>query len=347
MTRSAELSSIDEILEIGDHAADHGIALEKTKIACPRDLKYIKTLDPFSDEYRAEMIAIYEAIKGRQGYDVAEDEKSTHNGESYNNIPPYSEKNSVNLSDFLISWAQISRLLDVKGNEKILEYGPGSGQLLLMLARSGFDVYGVDIDDGHLTTIRQQANALGVKVQLEKGLFGEGFDEKKFDRIIFFEAFHHSLDFFKLLAKLRSRLTDSGFVVFCGEPIVSILCDELPYPWGPRLDGLAVFATRKFGWMELGFTHNFFINALRQAGFKAKFKYSPNGRAIAYVAHPCEPEPNLYSYRNEMIKRDTVELFERGVKFLMPKFIIKEASKFLLTCSRVFSAFGNWLWSQA
>jgi len=346
MGTSPNIFSIPEIIKIGDHVAGHGIALEKTRIVCPRDLKYIETLDPFSEEYRAEMLAVYEAIKGRQGYNVAKDEKSVYNDKDLNKIPPYSEKDSAKLSDFLISWAQISRLLDVRGSETILEYGPGSGQLLLMLARSGFEVYGVDIDNEHLNKIRQQADALGVQVQLEKGLFGEGFADKRFDRIIFFEAFHHSLEFFTLLKDLRNRLTDTGFVIFCGEPVVPVLCEELPYPWGPRLDGLAVFATRKFGWMELGFTHHFFINALRESGFRTKFEYSPNGRAIAYVARPCEPRPNLYSYRIEIMKRNSVDFFGKFVKFFVPGFITKEVAKALLTFSRLCSAFGNWLWRQ-
>jgi 2-polyprenyl-3-methyl-5-hydroxy-6-metoxy-1,4-benzoquinol methylase len=76
----------------------------------------------------------------------------------------------------------------------ILEYGSGSGQLLLFLARMGLDVYAVDIDQPSLDLVSAQARAMGLDVKCECALFGEGFSDKKFDRIIFFEAFHGRLD---------------------------------------------------------------------------------------------------------------------------------------------------------
>ena len=36
----------------------------------------------------------------------------------------------------------------------------------------------------------------------------------------------------------------------------------MEYPWGPRLDGLSVWSTRTYGWLELGFDSDYFTTAL-------------------------------------------------------------------------------------
>ena len=107
-----------------------------------------------------------------------------------------------------------------------MEYGPGSGQTLLMLARLGVKCFGVDIDEASLNQVRKQALELGLTIELERALFGHGFDSDlepmRFDRILFFEAFHHEINFELLLLRLHSRLSEGGRVVFCGEPIVPV-----------------------------------------------------------------------------------------------------------------------------
>lgn len=172
------------------------------------------------------------------------------------------------VSEFLSSWGQIMRCLDVEpGREaSVLEYGTGSGQLLLMLARLGLRAHAVDIDEGSLAQVRAQSDAMGLGVRTERAVFGEGFEGETFDRILFFEAFHHAIDFMPLLARLQRRLKPGGRIVFCGEPILGEGAPSVPYPWGPRLDALSIFCMRRWGWMELGFTERFFVEALQRKG---------------------------------------------------------------------------------
>ena len=199
-------------------------------------------------------------------------------------LVPWSFRNPKLVSEHLLSWGQIFRLLDVPPGGSVLEYGPGSGQILLMLARMGVGASGVDICTTALESIRRQAGALGLPLRLERAVFGEGFAGERFDRIVFFEAFHHALDFETLLARLRDRINPGGRIILCGEPIVPAPFAGVPYPWGPRLDALSVFCMRRFGWMELGFTHDFFVEAARRAGWRARFCPFPDcGRAQAYV----------------------------------------------------------------
>ena len=170
---------------------------------------------------------------------------------------------------------------------KILEYGSGSGQLLLFLARLGLRTSAVDIDAASLELVRAQAAAMQLDVRTEQAAFGDGFGDETFDRIIFFELFHHAIDFGPLLGRLRRRLNPGGLVILCGEPVVGAFVPSVPYPWGPRLDGLSVFSIRHHGWMELGFTEPFLIEAMHRYGWLVDVSTLPNcGRATTYVAKP-------------------------------------------------------------
>lgn len=252
-------------------------------------------LDPFSAAYRDGAMALYRALSGRaDGYEPARDEQ-THTPPPPNlwtDLPPWSFRQPALVAEFLLSWGHILRLLDAPPGASVLEYGSGSGQLLLTLARAGLRTHGVDIDPPSVGATRQQAEALGLSVEIEQAPFGEGFAGRRFDRIVFFEAFHHAWDFERLLERLHDRLEPGGRIVFCGEPIVPAPLVAIPFPWGPRLDALSVLCMRRWGWMELGFQHGFFVRALRRAGWRATLHPAPAGggaRATAYVAEPAEP----------------------------------------------------------
>ena len=213
---------------------------------------------------------------------------------------PWSFRDPALVAEFLLSYGHILRLLGVKAGDAVIEYGPGSGQVLLMLARMGVRAFGVDIDGMALQTIERQAVALGLTVELERTEFGDGFTGQRFAAILFYEAFHHALDFQGLLRTLRERLEPGGRIVLCGEPVVDGFAPEIPFPWGPRLDALSVHCMRQHGWMELGFTRPFLTEAARRAGFRVTHHPFPGcGRANAIVLEPAseeelalsEPEP--------------------------------------------------------
>jgi 2-polyprenyl-3-methyl-5-hydroxy-6-metoxy-1,4-benzoquinol methylase len=258
----------------------------------------MKRLEPFSADYRAAALDLYFDLRGRaaEGYEPARDEKS--NGivpdNLFSGITPWSFQDTTMIAEFLESWGQILRgmALPANSNASVLEYGPGSGQLLLMMAKMGLRAHGVDIDEAALETIQRQAAAMGLTLRTERAEFGEGFAGQRFDRIFFFEAFHHAFDFEALLRRLQDRLNPGGRVIFCGEPVVAVAQSGIPYPWGPRLDALSVFCIRRYGWMELGFTHDFFMEALRRNGWYAEFSHPPTcGRAWTYVAERLIDRP--------------------------------------------------------
>lgn len=245
-------------------------------------------LDPFSPEYRRECEALYARLSTRTDYDPARDEKSGIGAAPHigRDASPFNFRSSKLVSQFLASWAAIFDALDMNEGQSVLEYGPGSGQTLIMLARTGMRSFGVDIDPDSLALLRRQAEAMGLDIALEQGAFGEGFSGQRFDRILFFEAFHHALNFDKLLLDLHDRLLPGGKLVLCGEPIVGPGEPSVPYPWGPRADALSVFCMRRRGWMELGFRHDFLAEMMAVCGWQVRHIPSPVFRANTYVAEP-------------------------------------------------------------
>lgn len=245
-------------------------------------------MDPFTDDYAAAMRHYYEQLSGRNGYNVSRDELSNlpASPNPWTGVTPFTFPSSIFVGDFIEACGSVLKALCLTKGQNVLEYGFGSGQALLMLARMGIHAHGVDIDPGTIAVCQDQANAMGLDVRLQQEEFGNGFDGQLFDGVFFFEAFHHAFDFKNLLVKLHDKITPSGKIVFAGEPIVEASNPIVPYPWGLRLDGLSMYCIRKYGWMELGFQRDFFTSLLMSAGWKVTKHPHPSFRAVCYVAEP-------------------------------------------------------------
>lgn len=257
------------------------------------DVGVLNRLDPFSPEYHERALGLYLTLRGRTegGYEPTRDEANPSQIPTrfWSDLAPWGFRDPLMVGEHLYSWGHMLRHLALPAGGSVLEYGPGSGQLLLMLARMGFRACGVDVDAGVLDGIRLQADGMNLEVPTERAVFGEGFDDERFDCVVFYEAFHHALDFRSLLARLRDRIKPCGRLVLCGEPIVPAPFGGIPYPWGPRLDALSIFCMRKYGWMELGFIHDFFVEAARRSGWQAEqHAFAGCGRAHLYVLRPAD-----------------------------------------------------------
>ncbi len=76
-----------------------------------------------------------------------------------------------------------------------------------------------------------------------------------------------------------------GAIFFGSEPI-----GPLAYPWGPRLDGMSVWSTRTYGWLELGFDETYFRAALAHTGWKVVPQPTRDGdRATDVVVVRADP----------------------------------------------------------
>lgn len=244
---------------------------EKDKYSemCRSTISYeIQELDPFSDKYRDECLTVYRTIAGRD-YEPRLGELLPANChiEGSGPPPPFHFGDSKSLGEYFCAWGGIMRVLDLKRGMSILELGAGDGHLSIALARMGGDVSILDIESRYLDRIASQAKLLDAEVSTRCGLFLDGYNDKKFDRILFFESFHHEIYHNKLLVNLHQMLNPGGFIVFSGEPIVEIGDPCVPYCWGPRLDALSITCMRDMGWMEIGFQRGYFVELLMRHGF--------------------------------------------------------------------------------
>ncbi|MCW8085179.1 class I SAM-dependent methyltransferase [Sabulicella glaciei] len=254
-------------------------ALCRLMLDPPPEVAEMRALDPFSPDYAARAMALLATLRGRPGYDPHQDERLGHGMQDrdlWSGLSPWDFRDPALVAEFLDAHAAMLRALPLPPPATVLEYGAGTGQFLLSLARMGYRCHAVDVEPEYLRLIERQAGAMGLSVLCEQGLFGEGFGDQRFDAILFFEAFHHAADFMPLLRRLRARLNPGGRLILCGEPIVpdGMTAGPVPYPWGPRLDGISIEAIER-GWMELGFQKEFLLEALRRAGWEPVFVQHP------------------------------------------------------------------------
>lgn len=301
MSDLRKLASLDELLtfcEDAERTQTPSVAMQSMCSVYADSGRSIAmaALDPFSEEYARASLALYEEISDVSGYDPWVNERTPYVDvdQTITSPSPYQYGDSVTVSDFVLSWGWIFRNLDVKAGASILEYGAGEGQLSIQLARMGCKVAVVDIDERYLASVRAQCHSLCIDIELVQGQFGDPVRDRRFDRILFFEAFHHALDHGNVLEKLRPLLADNGFVLFSGEPIVEPGSVLVPFPWGPRLDGISVRSMRKFGWCELGFQRPYFVERLMRAGFLVSHSPCPvSGRGDCFIAKPIRAEMDI------------------------------------------------------
>ena len=256
----------------------------------PAGFEYLERLDPFSPAYYAGVRQVLALITLRPDYEPARDEAANYLPLAPTNYLPsiYQSGSSAWLGEFLQAFGGVLKALDLHRDARVLEYGAGEGMIAVQLARLGCDVTVVDIERRYLAIVEAEAASLHTSVTTLHGQFGDGPDNAAFDAILFFEAFHHALDHLGLLDRLRDRLAPGGRIVFAGEPIVETggyWAPTLPYAWGPRLDALSLRAMRSYGWCELGYSRDYFVEALMRAGFVVRFRpCADTARGAAYIA---------------------------------------------------------------
>jgi 2-polyprenyl-3-methyl-5-hydroxy-6-metoxy-1,4-benzoquinol methylase len=238
--------------------------------------------DPHSVEYNQYQLALYRRIAERP-YRIENERTSYLSGDASALPFPYCTQSWKTVSDHVVMLGLIIRTLALAPGASILEFGPGFGNTTLALAQMGYQVTAVDIEQRFLDIIGHRCRDLAVPPRLLCRDFAQAGDlNERFDAILFYESFHHSSDHQALLASLPGLLKPEGKVLFAAEPI-----HDMPMPWGLRLDGMSVWSTRCFGWLELGFTEPYFREALKRAGFAVeKVHYPVTDIGTIFVARP-------------------------------------------------------------
>jgi SAM-dependent methyltransferase len=262
----AELACVDEAAKVSDDAMRAELSRFEFR---PKTLECILdrllALDPYSESYRVRQFELYSKISGISTYDPAQNERSEFNvSGAVRNPYPFCTKSPQTVGDQLIAIGFIIKTLNLTPPARILEFGPGWGNLTIELARMGYSVTAVDIEPRFVDLIQQRAAQLDLPLRAICGSFGRIPGEPgPFDAILFFECFHHCGDHLGLLRDLKPLLSDSGFLLFAAEPIT----ESFPLPWGVRMDGMSVWSIRKFKWLELGFRESYFIRTLLKLGW--------------------------------------------------------------------------------
>jgi SAM-dependent methyltransferase len=244
--------------------------------------------DPFSDAYRRAVLDIHARISGRLCYDATTMEHTPLDVARFVARPAAYQYDSQWLGNYLESFGHIIKKLDVRPGMRVIEFGCGDAELSLHLARFGCDVTVVDIEPDYLEIVRRKAERMEVPIHTVRGDFTDGVDLEPFDRIFFYQAFHHSLEHQQAIANYARMLRADGFLVFGAEPVIDPAGPwgrAVPYPWGPRLDGLSLRAMQTHGWMELGFQKPYFEALLARHGLNCEQETSPvNSLASSIVA---------------------------------------------------------------
>lgn len=246
----------------------------------------IKKLDPFTDQYYDLVQDFFSYLQGRK-YHISNEgllidvELMTHIGY------PYSTRSSATVGAFLIAYGFIIRAMNIPIPARILDIGTGVGALTQHLAKMGYDLTCVDVNNDFLEVIRRTSISLPNQVDCVLSNMEELDLKQQFDAVLFMESFHHSLNHRETLKKAVNHLKPNGIIAFAAEPIIKSETDYLPYPWGPRLDGESIRAIRKHGWIELGFSESYFYEMLRKSGLHAqRFSSSETHWADVIITRP-------------------------------------------------------------
>ena len=228
------------------------------------------SLDPSSPAFRDQQMRFWSEITRRAEYNplVDEDTPEIAQLDAVRRPAFYATGDSREAGRHLIAMGHLLLRSDIHAGDRAIEYGAGFGQNALALARLGVKVDTVDVAPGFCNAVRAVAERYAVDLTAHQQPFG--FNPAgvpgAYDLILFYESFHHCLEFETIIPQLRDMLSPRGKILMAGEPIVRGSPSILPYPWGIRLDWENVAIMRQRGWMELGFQENFIVRQFANAG---------------------------------------------------------------------------------
>lgn len=280
------VDELDEMLSACDRAVDDD-ALRAVFATFAMDMAQDVPPDPFSPAYYEYQMTLYQRISGRQ-YSL-DNEATPFNVEQAIVRPfPYSTGSCQTAGDHYVTIGHFLQQLHLRPNARIVEFGPGWGNLTLALAALGHRVTAVDVEARYCELIRIRAERLGLAVEVVNADFSWAATvTEPFDAVIFFECFHHAADHRTALRDLHKALVPGGRVYLGAEPIIT----DFPIPWGLRMDGQSLWSIRKFGWMELGFRDDYFHRVLNVTGWTGMRHKTPG--PVIWELRPTGPTLNF------------------------------------------------------
>lgn len=253
-----------------------------------------QSLDPFSPEYYAQQLALYEEIAGRP-LDQATGELTPLDVDSLaRHANPMGSDSVAFISDHVRSISTMLSLACLRPRARVLDMGAGHGLASEIYAFSGCEVHAVDIDPGstELGLVRARARGLAVERSVLNYDDVASLPLDGFDAAFFFQSLHHCLQPWRLIGDLAGKLADDAVIGFTGEPLQTHWWRH----WGLRLDTESLYVARRFGWFESGWSHEFIRECFARNGFELRFFVigGESGREVGVASrNPARLEPVL------------------------------------------------------
>lgn len=226
--------------------------------------------DPLAADYRAAQMAFYRAVARRTGYAAAECEQTPLDDDKRARPFPYYTRSTTVIGEQLQAVGFVVKALAAPPGARVLEFGAGFGRLTLEMAKSDLRVTAVEINPLYCDLIRECAARERAPVEVACAGMLDYRPAAPFDRVVFYECFHHCDDHTALVARLAELVAPGGAVLFAGEPVA----DDFPIPWGLRRDGRSLWCVRRHGWLELGFRTDYFVGLLERHGWAVEVRAS-------------------------------------------------------------------------
>lgn len=242
------------------------------KFEYQRNIDVNKALDPFSDKYFSQQVALYGEISGRN-LNQFENEHTIFNVIRHAAARnPYDHGDPAALAGHLLRLHTAFRLAALPRGGNLLDMGCGWGLSSEAAAYLGLNVTAVDINEDFVQLVQTRSKRLDLSIVAEKSSFDTFTSAIEFDGVLFYECLHHATRPWDVVARMASMMKDGGKLMLCGEPI-----NEFWWPnWGLRLDPLSVYCIRKHGWFESGWSLAFILECLQRAQFLCDVTQSPD-----------------------------------------------------------------------
>ncbi len=222
--------------------------------------------DPFSAEYRAFQLKFYEHLTN-EVYSVSKEEVDFNFEHEIQWPYPYGTKSANTVGTYLMGYGWLIKKMNLPPGSRILEVGSGYGALTFHLARMGYQVTCLDINQSLLDFIIARTAQLPQQIETICGDMATVEISGTYDAAIFNASLHHSLEHRSVIQRLDSKLAANGIIAFTSEPVVPDDSVLVPYPWGIRLGGLSMWTICEKGCLELGFHESYFTRLLKELGF--------------------------------------------------------------------------------
>lgn len=225
-----------------------------------------QTLSPFSEDYFLSQIRLYEEISGRK---LNQWEGELHPGDHSHLLTapnPQGLSNITEISERVRALSLMLSLSFLENNAQVLDLGAGHGVSSEVYAFCGCRVHAIDIDPVLADLSMQRSIARNFPITRTIMNFDDLslLPDESYAAAYFFQSLHHCLRPWKLIEELKNKLTPDGVIGFTGEPIQDFWWKD----WGIRLDQEALYAARKYGWFESGWTDEFIKKCFKMNGLE-------------------------------------------------------------------------------